>query len=359
MLLLPLSCSEKKIGASSVKVLNGTEVPPGGYPEVHILNRTFSDKICTGTFISHNTFVTANHCVDLQDHQLSDHNVNGVQPVAGFKHPLPSLGRRYDLAVLVFPPQPSTVSARLINRPAVVGDILTIVGFGVNQSSADVGIKRQGTNTIENVADGLITFEGIAHPQTAPDGSIISTGEDVSARGGDSGGPLYIEGMLAGVTSGGRGNLSYYVDLNSAHSHYVLQKAVDLGAEIPGFQPQGPTRETITEAGTDVRRQVAGVWKREGCRESSTLERRLDLDAGLITDTFLSFARSDCQGAEIREPGTTKQILKLSIYRKADGTETLVLSEKHGTFFVEEEFIVDQNGSLVFLQKNNIFVRRP
>lgn len=357
-LALPMSCFPGH-DDSSVKVLNGVEVASDEYPEVQKLDRSYSDKICTGSFVSHNTFLTANHCVDLHDHTAQELSVNGVHPIAAYDHPFLSMGRKYDLAVLIFPSHTSDSFTSILNRNPVAGDSLTIVGFGINQSEADRGVKRKGTNTLDSVMDGVLTFTGDARPQVGSDGTSISTGEDVSARGGDSGGPLFIQGMLAGTTSGGGGNKSHYVDLNSDQSRFVLQKAVDLGAEIPGYLPFMPSKETVSDASSSDREKVSGVWLLDAdCSESNTrLELNIDLKTGLKTDTELQFELEGCQGKVTREILGTKPIIKLYAYHKADGAETLVLAEKSGESYVETELAILPDGRLKFLERKHIYSR--
>jgi hypothetical protein len=96
--------------------------------------------------------------------------------------------------------------------------------YGLN--GAGGGLKRDGTNVVDDVADGFITFIGT--PQAAEG---IEPGTKVLAGSGDSGGPLFIDGKLAGVTSGGGlywagsgyDGLSYYVDINSESSRSFLE----------------------------------------------------------------------------------------------------------------------------------------
>jgi hypothetical protein len=119
--------------------------------------------------------------------------------------------------------------AQLFAQPPRPGDQLTIVGYGLNdlRTRSGAGRKRVGTNTVTRVSSGMIQFQAYQGERKAVSGS------------GDSGGPLFINGKLAGVTSGGAhfGGFkeSMYVDLSSQMSQAFLRDAVRRGAVIPGI----------------------------------------------------------------------------------------------------------------------------
>ncbi len=88
-------------------------------------------------------------------------------------------------------------------------------------TGSGAGVKRAGTNSVGSVSGGFINFDGLpeADGETTP-GTLVASGS------GDSGGPLFVSGQLAGVTSGGglprdgRGGYyatSKYVDVNSVY----------------------------------------------------------------------------------------------------------------------------------------------
>ena len=88
------------------------------------------------------------------------------------------------------------------------GEKIAILGFGLNnlKNRTGSGVKREGFNTISEIKDGMILFEGY-------DSSQDNSGENAASGSGDSGGPLFsISGnCIHGVTSGGymRNNIKY------------------------------------------------------------------------------------------------------------------------------------------------------
>ena len=238
---------------SKVKVTNGVEVSPGAYPEVVELAMLFEDGSarCTGTFVNATQVLTAAHCVAEVDFENPEVYVvvdaqddNGLPQKRALgkaisvavhpDYPNDQSIRPSDLAVVDFEEGVSLAQAELRSKPAKKGEKLTIVGYGHNLTYMDYfglngeggGLKRDGTNVVDDVADGFITFIGT--PQAAEG---IEPGTKALAGSGDSGGPLFIDGKLAGVTSGGGlywagsgyDGLSYYVDINSESSRSFLE----------------------------------------------------------------------------------------------------------------------------------------
>lgn len=239
--------------ASKVKVTNGIEVSADAYPEVVELAMLFEDgsSRCTGTFVNATQVLTAAHCVAELDYENPEIYVvvdaqddnglpqkralgKGLNVAIHPDYPHDQSIRPSDLAVVDFEEGVSVAQAELRTKPAKKDEQLTIVGFGQNVTFMDYfglngtggGLKREGTNVVDDVADGFITFIGT--PQ-ASEG--IEPGKKALAGSGDSGGPLFIDGKLAGVTSGGGlywagagyDGLSYYVDINSESSRSFLE----------------------------------------------------------------------------------------------------------------------------------------
>ncbi|MGE4207630.1 MAG: hypothetical protein AB7F87_00605 [Oligoflexales bacterium] len=120
---------------------------------------------------------------------------------------------------------------------------MTLVGWGNNnnETGEGYGVFRKGTNTLlVSAADDyiyrFITFSG-AMKQEADN----PTGIDSSAGAGDSGGPLFLSkpagssevpNETIGVTSGGSGNTSVYVDLGKIRSKLFFLYLTRIGADI-------------------------------------------------------------------------------------------------------------------------------
>jgi secreted trypsin-like serine protease len=240
--------SEEKI--TNGKVLNGSE-----YPSVVMLYDQKIGAICTGTFVTDRTVISAAHCT-MSGKIDAKGNVDGsilivkvknleageveliAESEAMVRNPLwESNGKnvnKWDLSLITFPKGTAKAVSDFATSKPKVRDTLTIVGYGLNQSKnlldgKSAGVKRVGTNTVTAVSDGFIQFKGQSATTTAD-------GTKSSASGGDSGGPLFVNGKLAGITSGGgadwfglgSSSTSLYVDLNSPESKAFLSQHADL-----------------------------------------------------------------------------------------------------------------------------------
>ena len=238
---------------------NGRPAGAGEYAAVIFL---FNEKenglgeVCTGVFIDPVTVLTAAHCTT---------GPLGVADAAGRVYKTLSLirkgddGRAFriaeslrvtrhpraddqwttdargfevsdvnpmDLALVTFPAGQAPAVATLAPRSPEVGDHLTLVGFGLDQTHdrserSSIGVKRIGVNRVTGISGGRIHMVGL-------DRSHDHSGTDVAAAPGDSGGPAFYNGRVAGIVSGGtpvnrQRNQSIMVDLNSDLSRQFLR----------------------------------------------------------------------------------------------------------------------------------------
>ena len=226
-----------------------------------LLYDTAHKSLCTGTFISDDTVLTAAHCtmgspsVDPDTGRVSGLSLTIMKLVKASPKTMSKVAssvdvfrnthwdraeltktvNEYDLGIVKFPPGTSNATARLAADSPSAGNKLTVVGYGLNfipkpgdatYDHSSSGIKRAGTNTVSAVEDGFIRFEG-------QDADTSEDGTNVSSSHGDSGGPMFVDEQLVGVTSGGGINdsghgVSLYIDLNSATSRSFLQGAMGL-----------------------------------------------------------------------------------------------------------------------------------
>lgn len=240
-LLLTACSSEHEL--SVIKVTNGIQIAESEFPAVRqILRRSGSSNyICSGTFISDNALLTAAHCLDTLTPRNNRLERTGEQALHAWRHPdyNGDLGGT-DLGLLIFPDHTASEFASIRSVVPKKGDALTIVGYGNNEvwttsswwsgkqiKGRGAGVKRKGNNVIANLARGMIHFYGV--PGRAPG---VALGADVLSASGDSGGPLFIDSALAGITSGGWTDISSYVDLTSWDSLGFLEFAKTKGAHI-------------------------------------------------------------------------------------------------------------------------------
>ncbi len=244
--------SQQAPETSSVKVTNGRKALAQEFPSVVMLVMLTSQGqgICTGTFVNDSQVLTAGHCVEGLDNNnlmlFYAAEINGqLTPVARAqkfqRHPAYDIKlgvSPVDVSVITFPAGTAPAQSQIASTSPSKEDVLTIIGYGNNQNFKDTtgkqggsgaGVKRIGTNKVAAVAGGFIQFLGVpAAMNQLPEGDLVSSGS------GDSGGPLFVGGKLAGVTSGGGlaettiGLLSssLYVDLNSSLVQPFLAQAL-------------------------------------------------------------------------------------------------------------------------------------
>lgn len=245
------ACGTSKEETSASKVTNGVTVSGQTFPStVLLISLTAAGEgICTGTFVNDSQVVTAGHCVE----NLAANNPNmvvatefkgQVVPFAKaesfVRNPNYSFAQGvspYDLAVINFPANTAPAVSPIAEAAPKAGEAFTIVGYGNNQNFIDntgvlngagAGTKRAGSNRIGQVSGGMISFAGLTGTM---DIEGMEPGQYVSSGSGDSGGPMFVNGNLVGVTSGGGMGatpdgldiaISFYVDLNSPLSQAFL-----------------------------------------------------------------------------------------------------------------------------------------
>ncbi len=243
-------CGAPHADNSAVKITNGKTLTDADYPSVVLLYDASAGALCSGTFINSTTVISAAHCTE-SGKVASDGTVSGaslsiikVQNLAAGQASLVATAtklvrnplwdkngknvNKYDLSLITFPEGTAEAVSQIATVEPSAGDKLTIVGYGLNQSTnlqdgSSAAVKRIGTNTIKDVSEGFIEFTG-ANKTTSADGT------NASASAGDSGGPLFVNGKVAGVTSGGgaggifsSSSESLYIDLNSPESQAFLK----------------------------------------------------------------------------------------------------------------------------------------
>ncbi len=262
---------------SCLRIVNGTAT--SDYPSVGLIvsRAEGADEIgvCTGTFVSSNTMITAGHCVksdslktilyigrDRFDLKVSSKKMNeilaaGIKPIAFVDgdNGADSDGAKKltdvdtDIAVVIFPDGTAPAIASVAKTPPPVGAPVIIVGFG-RTSLTDGGDqtaiqKRVGRNTLLNdeplskLYPDLLFITG--EPTTlAP----TASGSSIAAKG-DSGGPMFYNDQLAGIISVGTvaerqfsasakgAGVNAYLHMAGSHVQAVFERARKLGAVIP------------------------------------------------------------------------------------------------------------------------------
>lgn len=159
------------------------------------------------TCISPNTTITAAHC---NEGAIS---VGGVKATQQLQHPFYKNGFiKNDFLVVVFDRQVCAATASILTREPTKGDKVTIAGFGKTDgctSSSAVEEYLQGTNDVADTDpdnhETVLWGYGCNNPSETHPSLGLKPGEKAATQPGDSGGPLFIGGHVAGVLQGGDG----------------------------------------------------------------------------------------------------------------------------------------------------------
>lgn len=228
------ACTPKKAELSSTRIVNGSVINDREYPEVEYIRR--GSFACTGTFVSSEVMITAAHCVlndagQIESIVLTRNLARSVKILVNPNYDHNKKGSYVsDVAVVLFPRNSAKANTTFNPVRIKVGDEFTIVGFGRPQEDSGMsGVKRVGTNRLTHQSDSYIYFESPAFA----DGSDDNAG----AAPGDSGGPLFVDHKITGVTSSGwvdSLNHNLYVNLQTAANMQFLRDAANQGIVVPG-----------------------------------------------------------------------------------------------------------------------------
>lgn len=245
------SREETRSSNSQLNIVGGEAVQANEYPSVVKLTVESATsqtppKFCTGVIISHRTVLAAAHCIKRRSPGANGGNFHFVAVEAGatraqlavksalaitYKEPLgvstiPENHVSLDLAVLDFGDHAFNLTSypKIISRPPVPGENLTLVGFGatsLTEQTTTPGALNKGKNILRGYdpADGYFMVSGRINEQGFPDGAL--------AAPGDSGGPVFnSHGELMGIGSAldiqSSVVTNYFVDLSSHESQTLI-----------------------------------------------------------------------------------------------------------------------------------------
>ena len=278
---LKKSASQQK-KKTCLQLVGGT--PTNAHPEVGFIytGDEHTGSICSGTFLSDSTMITASHClqdiatggvryisgdvIDLSGEKFSATVNSGIPAIKAFiGAPSLTIGKpeltdhlqdhEKDIAVLLFPNGTFKNTAKILNKPLVANKELTLVGYGAitvpgyteDKSEESIQIKRVGTNRLAQIEP---KFRAEFNPDIyIVSGNASSDGKTESSQAalgeGDSGGPLFLGQGLAGIASAGGVNpdsvkpfvnnsesLSFFASLQSTFARQFLANAIAGGAVI-------------------------------------------------------------------------------------------------------------------------------
>lgn len=277
---------------SCLRIVNGTATSE--YPSVGLIISRVEGAdemgVCTGTFVSSNTMITAAHCVksdslktmmyiprDRFDLRLSQKKMNeifatGVKPVAYVDgdNGTDSDGAKKlsevdnDVAVVIFPEGTAPAVASIAKSPPPAAASVTIVGFG-RTSLTDAGDqsaiqKRVGQNSLLKDDALARVYPDLLFITGEPTTIATATGGTSIAAKGDSGGPMFYNDQLVGIISVGTvsekvfsadakgSGINAYLHMGGKHVQTVFDKARALGAVIPQSQDSAPVSVATPKA---------------------------------------------------------------------------------------------------------------
>lgn len=199
------------------RLINGTPVKPGTFPQVVRINTNGSG--CTATLIGRNVLVTAAHCAKTND--ISKFTIAGKAYQARITRSSLYPGKDHDVSLGVLTENiPSDIQPVSVGGTAEKGTALTILGYGCTQpggTGGNDGILRIGPSVIT----GFSNYDFVS--KKAGGGALCY---------GDSGGPAMTEEMgrlvILGINS--KGNIkdtNYNTRLDSPESQAFLEKMAD------------------------------------------------------------------------------------------------------------------------------------
>ncbi len=255
--------------AGCLAIVGGTESE--AQPAIGMLYQRKGDQIfiCTGTFVSQNTLITAAHCFpfgrdiyyspgsswDLTNEEVVNQVTRDAVPstkvvLSPVKihngSGIASTDSHMDLAVVIFPDNTAPATLPILGRPAVEGEPAELFGYGrteidgkhADAQSGTMTAKRHGRNKVSKPEQLLKSY-----PNTLMlFGAASGTGQDKAlASNGDSGGPLLVDGAVVGIASTASLSKSLgdvtkeeaftvYADLSSTYARDFYREAEQAGA---------------------------------------------------------------------------------------------------------------------------------
>jgi hypothetical protein len=184
---------------------------------------------CTGTFVSDTTLIYAAHCLKASGNRAIVRSPFIAETSNTFMHPSYNGIGANDIAVAIFADGTAGNFRSFYRGSRSRGTEIHMVGWGCDSTDPKRG-KKEGRNRLDSSRGGVLISSS---RQT----NWGQKGSDVSVCPGDSGGPLFINDKLAGVTSFHRyGRGSGHPDLQYASNMSFLKRMIDeQGAKIVGF----------------------------------------------------------------------------------------------------------------------------
>lgn len=221
----PLLLLEDPVVQQEQPLVNGKTY--NGHPSVGrlVAKMGSSGASCTATLVGKHTVLTAAHCVYPGTTHIFYLGNQSYSTTRVVRHPQysGSSSASNDIGLVRLNSDPPVTPSEVSKKPPVVGQKLTLIGYGVTSTNAkDSGVKRIGYNTVATVSSTRFTFNDAG-------------GSQANTCSGDSGGPAFatVDGRevhlgvhsMASRPCGARG---YNTRTDAYHSWLMTQSAGDL-----------------------------------------------------------------------------------------------------------------------------------
>jgi hypothetical protein len=236
---LLVGCGQAGAG---IPVASGVAVSiTDGYPGVVMVILPNESGYCTGVIVSQNAVLTANHCLltsgtysivgsDGTTYTTTQFVTNGTGSVSDTR----------DIGILIFSQSIVKDQTEIysVGNTVNTGDIVTIVGYGCDNpdTRANGGYKRSGTNAVSVDSDFLMLETPVSTVR------IIGDSTEAGSCFGDSGGPMFDNNMVVGLThaggedSSGQNYISEYVNLTTSDNwNFLVSSSQTYNLSISGI----------------------------------------------------------------------------------------------------------------------------
>lgn len=198
-------------------IIGGQDASTATYKTVVALEETAGNWFCTGTLIDKDWVLTAAHCVTGESEEtpavlhirFDADDINsgtaGTAVAVSEVHFNPGYNENdwdNDIAVVKLAASQTDRAPTPVHRPTVAfGTMVTQVGYG------DADDNGHGAGTLRKLDTPTVDCAMAADPTVSNDNLLCFNAHDGDTSCyGDSGGPAFVNGEVAGITSGGTGN---------------------------------------------------------------------------------------------------------------------------------------------------------
>jgi uncharacterized protein (TIGR03382 family) len=242
LFLALVACSSNEDASSaSQPIIGGTT--DGGDPSVVLVGG--GGVWCTGTLIAPNVVLTAAHCISAKNNfvyfgpqYLGDAGGTVIGVAQSYQHPDYATNKSVDIGIVVLSSSSAVTPSAFASTAPTVSENVHVVGFGDTANPTEPAYTKMQVDV----------------PISAVASDSFSTGPAICA--GDSGGPAFANGVIAGVVSGHSiqacGGTAGYVRVD-LYTQWIQQQ-IDLAKTTDAGSPpsdSGTSSDASTTSGPE------------------------------------------------------------------------------------------------------------